>query len=68
MIYNEPPNNLFVCKFELEDLIQFHQIEFEVIDGYYYNEGRNNELKDVIEMVFNERIKKKKVKNPTQEI
>ena len=65
---NEPPNNLFVCKFELEDLIKFHKIEFEVIDGYYYNEGRNNALSDVIEMVFNERIKLKKVKNPLQEI
>ena len=65
---NKPPNNLFVCKFDLEDLIKFHKIEFEVIDGYYYNEGRNNELSSVIEMVFNERLQLKKVKNPLQEI
>ena len=65
---NKPPNNLFVCKFDLEDLIKFHKIEFEVIDGYYYNEGRNNELSSVIEMVFNERLKLKKVNNPLQEI
>jgi len=65
---NNPPDNLFVCKFELEDLITFHDIEFEIIDGYYYNEGRNNQLKEVIEMVFNERLKMKKVKNPLQEI
>ena len=65
---NEPPDNLFVCKIELEDLINFHQIEFEVVDGYYFNEGRNNNLKSVIEMVFNERLKLKKMKNPLQEI
>ena len=65
---NEPPNNLFVCKFDLEDLIKFHQIEFEVVDGYYYDEGRNMELKSVIENVFEERLKLKKVGNPLQEI
>ena len=65
---NEPPNNLFVCKFDLEDLIKFHQIEFEVVDGYYYDEGRNMELKSVIENVFQERLKLKELENPLQEI
>eukprot|EP00966_Prymnesium_polylepis_P038323 888981-Prymnesium_polylepis.1 len=65
---NEPPQNLYVCKIDLEDLIKFHQIEFEIIDGYYYNEGRNHELRGVIDFVFNERLKLKKLKNPLQEI
>ena len=65
---NEPKENLYVCKFVLEDLIKFHQIEFEIIDGYYYDEGRNNNLHDVIDFVFNERLKMKKEKNPLQEI
>jgi len=65
---NEPKENLYVCKFVLEDLIKFHQIEFDIIDGYYYNEGRNNNLRDVIDFVFNERLKMKKEKNPLQEI
>jgi len=61
-------SHVFVCKFDLEDLIKFHKIEFEVVDGYYYNEGRNTELRGVIETVFNERLKLKKVGNPLQEI
>ena len=65
---NEPKENLYVCKFALEDLIEFHDIEFEIIDGYYYDEGRNNNLRDVINFVFNERLKMKKEGNPLQEI
>lgn len=65
---NEPKENLYVCKFVLEDLIKFHQIEFDIIDGYYYDEGRNNNLRDVIDFVFNERLKMKKEKNSLQEI
>ena len=65
---NEPPNNLYVCKFDLEDLIKFHKIEFEIIDGYYFDEGRNNKLRDVIKHVFNERLKMKKQKNALEQI
>jgi len=60
--------NLYVCKFDLEDLIKYHKIEFDIIDGYYYNEGRNDKLKEVIDFVFNERLKMKKVKNPLEQI
>ena len=60
--------NIYVCKFDLEDLIKYHKIEFDIIDGYYYNEGRNNKLKEVIDFVFNERLKMKKVKNPLEQI
>jgi hypothetical protein len=60
--------NIFVCKIELEDLIEFHKIEFTIIDGYYYNEGRNNKLGEVIDFVFNERLKMKKEKNTIEQI
>lgn len=60
--------NIYVCKFELEDLIKYHKIKFDIIDGYYYNEGRNNKLKEVIDFVFNERLKMKKLKNPLEQI
>jgi hypothetical protein len=65
---NNPPNNLYVCKFDLEDLIKFHKIEFDIIDGYYYDEGRNYDLRNVINFVFNERLKMKKEGNPLQEV
>lgn len=65
---NKAIDSLYVCKFELEDLIKYHKIEFDIIDGYYYNEGRNNKLEEVINFVFNERLKLKKDKNPLEQI
>jgi len=65
---NTPKGNLYVCKFELEDLIKYHKIEFDIIDGYYYNEGRNRKLKETIDFVFNERLKLKKQKNSLEQI
>ena len=60
--------NIYICKIELEDLIKYHKIEFDIIDGYYYNEGRNNKLKEVIDFVFNQRLEMKKVKNSLEQI
>jgi len=57
---NDPQDTLYVCKIDLEDLIEFHNIEYEIIDGYYYDEGRNNKLEEVISFVFNERLKMKR--------
>jgi len=65
---NAPTQNLYVCKIELEDLIEFHKIKFEIIDGYYYNEGRNNSLGHVIDFVFNERLKQKKKGNVLEQV
>lgn len=57
---------LYVDKFMLEDIIEYHDIEFDIIRGYYYDEGRNMKLKEIIEKLFNERLKAKKKKNPIQ--
>lgn len=55
-------------KCSLEDAIKFQNIEFEIIRGYYYDEGRNNRLTEVINNMFQERLKYKKLKNPIQEL
>ena len=57
-----------VDKYTLEDLIEFQQITFEIVRGYYFNEGYNTKIKSTIEFLFNERLKKKKEGNPSQEI
>jgi hypothetical protein len=57
---NDPQETLYVSKIDLEDVIEFHNIEYEIIDGYYYDEGRNNKLEEVISFVFNERLKMKR--------
>ena len=56
----------YVDKVTLEDYIEFQDIEYDIIKGYYYDEGRNTTIKKVIQYLFNERLKKKKEKNPIQ--
>lgn len=57
---------LYVDKVGLEDLIEFHKIKFEIIKGYYYDEGVNTKIIDVIKFLFNERLKKKSEGNPIE--
>ena len=59
---------MFVDRISLEDYIKFHNITFDVIQGYYFNEGRNNTIGNIIEGLFNERLKKKEEKNPIQAV
>lgn len=61
-------SGIFVDKTSIEDLIKFQDIEFEIIRGYYFNEGRNTKIKTFIKELFDERLKKKSEKNPIQEV
>lgn len=57
-----------VDKITLEDYIEFHQIEFEIVRGYLWDEGFNDNIQKVIKKLFNERLKYKKDKNPIQQV
>ena len=57
---------IYIDKVGLEDLITFHEAEFETIDGNYYDQGRNNTINHVIEDLYNLRLKLKHDKNPAQ--
>jgi hypothetical protein len=59
---------LTVDKTTLEDFIKYQKIEYEIIRGYYYNEGRNYKIQEVIKDLFNERKKKKAEGNKIQEV
>jgi hypothetical protein len=48
--------SFWVDKIQLEDLIEFQQITFKILKGYYYNEGRNKTSTEVIQYLFNERL------------
>ncbi len=50
----------------LEDLIKFCGIEYEFIQGYYYDEGFNTKINSTMEHLFQQRLKYKKLKNPIQ--
>lgn len=57
---------MYINKTSLEDAIEFQNIEFEILRGYYYNEGKNHCIKDVIKTLFNERKKWKLHENPVE--
>jgi len=55
-----------VDRYTLEDIIKFQDITFDVVRGYYFNEGFNTKVRDVITTIFNKRLDAKKVKNPIE--
>jgi len=57
---------IFIDKIALEDAIKFQEIEFEIIRGYCFNEGFNNNINDVIQEIFEERKKLKANDNPAE--
>ena len=59
---------VYVDKITYEDCVQFQEIEFDIIRGYYYDEGRNFKLKETIEFMFNERLRLKSEGNPLQNV
>lgn len=55
--------HIFVDKVMLEDMVKFQHIEFEIIKGYYFDEGYNTKIKDTIMFLFEERLRFKKLGN-----
>ncbi len=58
---------IYIDKTSLEDLIQYQKVDFDILDGYYYNEGRNSKVNGIIKRLFDFRRKLKKEGNPSQE-
>lgn len=57
---NEAPiNNIVIDSITLEDYINFHDIEYEIIDGVYWNENSNKKMGEVIKRLFETRLKYK---------
>ena len=50
---------MYIDKTGLEDLIEFQKAEFNITDGYYFNEGGNAIINHVIEDSYNLRLKSK---------
>lgn len=57
---------IYIDKTGLEDLIRFQQVEFEIIKGYYFDNGFNNKINEVIKFIFDKRLQLKKEKNVGQ--
>jgi hypothetical protein len=59
-------HKVFITDIELEDAIKYQQIEFTIIRGYYFNEGFNSKVRELIggdNGLFKLRDKYKKEKN-----
>lgn len=58
---NEPPGkDLVIDLYTLQDYIKFHDIEYTIKDGVYWNEGYNKKMGKVISDLFQQRLLKKK--------
>ena len=57
---------VYLDKVGMEDFLHYHQAEIEFINGYYYNQGHNDKICEVIQYLFEQRLKFKKEKNPIQ--
>lgn len=58
---NTPPEKpIIIDSITLEDYINFHDIEYEILDGVYWNEGTNKKMGEVVQTLFDARLKYKK--------
>ena len=64
---NEPVEHFYIDKRGLEDLLEFYDVDYEIIRGYYFNEGFNPKICEFIQKLFDLRAKYKKEKNPLQQ-
>lgn len=58
---------IYMDKIGLEGMKQFHGMEYEILAGYYYNEGFNPKVCEVVEKLFQERLKMKQAENPIEQ-
>lgn len=65
---NEFNNSLYVDKIALEDFIKYQKASFNIVRGYYFNEGHNDKINEVIKFCFNERLKQKSLSNPIEQV
>ena len=64
----DEPITAYVDMITLADWIEFQEIEYEILEGVYYNEGYNKTMGIIIEHLFKERLKHKKAKNQAMQL
>ena len=57
---------VFIDNIALEDAIEFQQIQFDILDGYYFNQGQNDKIKAVLEHLYTKRKLLEKDTHPAQ--
>ncbi|MBQ8206642.1 MAG: hypothetical protein IJZ77_04190 [Bacilli bacterium] len=64
----QDPITITIDNIGLEDLIQYQQIEFEFLRGYYWDGKKDYRIQEVIKNIFNKRLEYKALNNPLQEL
>lgn len=57
---------VYLGKTALDDAIKYQNIEYEIINGYYFNEGFNTDINTIITEIFNRRATLKREGNPAE--
>lgn len=66
---NETKGKIFILDSTTLAEAELHQgLNFRVISGYYFNEGFNKKIKNIIKMLFNKRAEKKREKNCIEQV
>ena len=60
--------NMWCDHITLQDLIRFQRIKYTLLGGYYYSGNRDVSCRDVIQNLFELRLKYKKEDNPLQNV
>ena len=58
---------IYMDKIGLEGMQTFHGMEYEILAGYYYNEGFNPKVCEVIKELFQARLEMKQENNPIEQ-
>ena len=64
----EEPVTVVIDKYALQDYIEFHQIEYEIIEGVYWNDGFNKKIGEIINNLFQARLVYKKQKRESLQL
>jgi hypothetical protein len=66
MFGNDTRQHFYVDKRGLKDLIEYYDIEYDVLRGYYFDEGFNTKIRTFIKKLFDLRVSYKKEGNPLE--
>lgn len=69
--YLNVPGFYYLDDISLESIQLFHEVTddmIEIIRGYYFNEGKNYRIREVITHIFEQRVRLKKEKNPLEQV
>jgi hypothetical protein len=59
---------VYLDKQALLDLIEFQDADYQIVEGYYYDEGHNQQIKKTIRYLYDTRVEKKQQGNPIQAV